>query len=374
MDAFRAVVTDPELPFDVQMKLKVNPDKLIPFGIPSGTTPVEFVAARRSGNLPKKRSSGDLKMIMPMPPWPHSQGMWILIIVFYPVVMILFTWLLLAFIINAIGLLIQVIYRHVQDRRRIAWEQDAERAAITYHGRYVVPDLDLDEKARLAWDRATAASEAIQASAVVSAQLIDSTRMLSALPYHRWDIAERSARLSQLRQRLAAAMRDLDIESAKVQSVSQPLQQTSAMAADDIETRVRQLEELAGLVRKADESRALLLRQEREARKRIAHQEEQARKQERAFRELAQVNGLAYDILPLVGGADAGPGVTESEADDVRRVIGQAEDSLRHAKEEEALRYDALRRANEEALRRASEAVHSLIIPDVWPPRPGAGL
>ena len=74
------------------------------------------------------------------------------------------------------------------------------------------------------------------------------------------------------------------------------------------------------------------------------------------------------------GGSDAGPGVTGSEADGVRRVIRQSEDSLRHAKEEEALRHDALRRANEEALRRAGEAVHSLIIPDVWPPRPQAGL
>jgi len=164
-------------------------------------------------------------------------------------------------------------------------------------------------------------------------------------------------------------MRDLDRDSARVQSVSQPLQQTSDMAADDIETRVRQLEELADLVRKADEAREKLLRQEREARKRIADQGEQARKQERAFLELEQINDLAYDILPLVGGSNAGPGVTGSEADDVRRVIRQSEDSLRHAKEQEALRHDALRRANEEALRRAGEAVHSLIVPDVWPPR-----
>lgn len=125
-------------------------------------------------------------------------------------------------------------------------------------------------------------------------------------------------------------------------------------------------------MRKADESRGKLLRQEREARKRIADQKEQARKQEQAFLELEQINDLAYDILPLVGGSDAGPGVTGSEADHVRQVIRQSDDSLRHAKEEEALRYDTLRRANEEALRRAGEAVHSLIIPDVWPPRPRA--
>ena len=374
MDAFSAVVTDPEVPFDVQMKLKVHPEQLIPFGVPSGRSPVEFAAARGSVRAPKRRSSGGLKTVMPSPPLPETSGGWIVVIVFWPCLVFLFAWIILGFIVDMIGLLVQVIYRHFQGRRHLAWERDAERAAIAYHGRYVAPGRDLDGKARLAWDRATAAAAAIQASATVSAQLIDSARILSALPYHLWDIAERSARLSQLRQRLSAAMRDLDLDSARVQSVSQPLQQTSAMAADDIETRVRQLEELADLVRKADESREKLLRQERAAGKRIAEQEEQARKQERAFLELEQINDLAYDILPLVGGSDAGPGVTGSEADDVRRVIKQSEDSLRHAKEEEALRHDALRRANEEALRRAGEAVHSLTIPDVWPPRPGPGL
>lgn len=374
MDAFSAVVTDPEVPFDVQMKLKVHPEQLIPFGVPSGRSPAEFAAARGPVRSPKRRSSGDLKTVMPLPPWPETSGGWLLVIVFWPCLALLIAWASLTSIVNVIGLLVQVIHRYLQNRRHLAWERDAERAAIAYHGRYVTPDSDLDGKARLAWNRATAAAAAIQASTTVSAQLIDSARILSALPYHLWDIAERSARLSQLRQRLSAAMRDLDLDSAPVQSVSQPLQQTSAMAADDIETRVRQLEELANLVLKADESREKLLRQEREARKRIADQNEQARKQERAFLELEQINNLAYDILPLVGGSDAGPGVTGSEADDVRRVIRQSEDSLRHAKDEEALRHDALRRANEEALRRAGEAVHSLIIPDVWPPRPGTGL
>lgn len=372
MDAFSAVVTDPEVPFDVQMKLKVHPEQLIPFGIPSGRSPAEFAAARGPVRAPMRRSSGDLKTVMPPPPFPKTSGVWFLIIIFWPCLVVLVAWASLAFTVNMIGLLAQVIYRHFQDRRHLSWERDAERAAIAYHGRYVAPDRDLDGKARLAWDRATDAAAAIQASATVSAQLIDSARILSALPYHLWDIAERSARLSQLRQRLSAAMRDLDLDSAQVRSVSQPLQQTSAMAADDIETRVRQLEELADLVRKADESRGKLLRQEREARKRIADQKEQARKQEQAFLELEQINDLAYDILPLVGGSDAGPGVTRSEADHVRQVIRQSDDSLRHAKEEEALRYDTLRRANDEALRRAGEAVHSLIIPDVWPPRPRA--
>ena len=372
MDAFSAVVTDPEVPFDVQMKLKVHPEQLIPFGVPSGRSPAEFAAARGPVRAPKRGSSGDLKTVMPPPPFPKTPGVWLLIIIFWPCLAVLVAWASLAFTVNMIGLLTQVIYRHFQDRRHLSWERDAERAAIAYHGRYVAPDRDLDGKARLAWDRATDAAAAIQASATVSAQLIDSARILSALPYHLWDIAERSARLSQLRQRLSAAMRDLDLDSAQVRSVSQPLQQTSAMAADDIETRVRQLEELADLVRKADESRGKLLRQEREARKRIADQKEQARKQEQAFLELEQINDLAYDILPLVGGSDAGPGVTGSEADHVRQVIRQSDDSLRHAKEEEALRYDTLRRANDEALRRAGEAVHSLIIPDVWPPRPRA--
>jgi hypothetical protein len=375
MDAFGTVVTDPEVPFDISMKLKVHPEQLVPFGVPSGRSPAEFAAARGSVRAPKRRTSGGLKTVMPLPPFPKTPVGWLLVILVYPCLVLLFVWLTLAFAVNLIGLLVQVIYRQFQDRRHLGWERDAERAAIAYHGRYVAPDRDLDRKARLAWDRATAAEAAIQASATVNAQLIDSARILSALPYHLWDIAERSARLSQLRQRLSAAMRDLDPDSAQVQSVAQPLQQTCAMTADDIETRVRQLEELADLVRKADESREKLLRQEREARKRIADQEEQARKQERAFRELEQINDLAYDILPLVGGSDAGPGVTGSEADDVRRVIRQSEDSLRHAKDEEARRHDALQQANEEALRRAGEAVHSLIIPDEWPrPTPGAGL
>jgi hypothetical protein len=376
MDAFSAVVTDPEVPFDVQMKLKVHPEQLIPFAVPSGRSPAEFAAARGAVSAPKRRSSGDLKTVMPWPSVPNISGGRLLIIIvimiiFWPCLVLLFAWISLTFTVNVIGLLVQFIHRHFQDRRHLAWERDAERAAIAYHGRYVAPDGDLDVKARLAWDRATTAAAAIQASATVSAQLVDSARILSAIPYHLWDIAERSARLSQLRQRLSAAMRALDVDSARVQSVSQPLQQTSAMAADDIETRVQQLEELADLLRRADQSRGKLLRQEREARKRIADQKEQARKQEQAFFELEQINDLAYDILPLVGGSDVGPGVTESEADDVRQVIRQSEDSLRRAKEEEALRYDTLRQANEEALRRAGEAVHSLIIPDAWPPAPG---
>ncbi len=243
MDAFSAVVTDPEVPFNVQMKLKVNPEHLIPFGVPSGRSPAEFAAATGVGQgVSKRRSSGDLKKVMPWPSFPKTAGVWLLIIVIWPCIALLYAWFNLALIVNVIGLLVQVIYRHVQDRRHLAWERDAERAAIAYHGRYagVAPERDLDGKARLAWGRATAAAAAIQASATVSAQLNDSARIQSALPYHLWDNAERSARLSQLRQRLSAAMRDLDHDSARVQSVSQPLQQTSAMAADDIETRVRQ--------------------------------------------------------------------------------------------------------------------------------------
>lgn len=95
------------------------------------------------------------------------------------------------------------------------------RAADAYHRRYVVPELDLDDDAKHAWERAATAVAAIRRSQVVAHNFIDSVQVNTILPYVEWEIAERLARVSMVRDRQRAALGGVDDGIRREQAVRQ---------------------------------------------------------------------------------------------------------------------------------------------------------
>lgn len=184
-------------------------------------------------------------------------------------------------------------------------------AAVTYHGRYVVPELDLREDELASWQRARAAARSIRASESVSLGLINSVEVAAVLPYHLWDIAERLALLSAPARRQSAILRDLDPGDPDVQFVLGPQRRAHDLAVADIAGRIGRLEEFAALAARADA----------------------ARKRRRALEELAGLNADYEDLLARLGDAQDALGGAGHPAGELRAMAAEADDAVRQANE-----------------------------------------
>jgi hypothetical protein len=196
-------------------------------------------------------------------------------------------------------------------------------AAVTYHRRYVVPELDLHGESKVLWERAARAARTIRRSEAVRDGLIDTVEVAAVLPYHLWDIAERLALLSAPERRLSAIMRHLDETDPDVRAVLEPQQRTRELAVADVEQRVGRLEAFAGLTVRADAER----------------------KRQQAIAELAELNPDYEELLARLGDTENDLSPTGHSADELRAVADDAG----------------------EAVRLANEAGRSLILPDRAP-------
>jgi hypothetical protein len=183
---------------------------------------------------------------------------------------------------------------------------ELEDAPAIYHRRYVCPPRDMDAAARHAWQRTVLAANKTARSDVVRQQLIDSVRVTAVLPYHLWDVAERLARLSGLRDNHRAILDGVAADDPDVAVVLDPQRQALALAVADVERRVRDLEVFASRVMEADA----------------------AKRREEAVRRLAELNDVHRDLLARVGGGSDLP-----ETHDVQAVIDQANMAVRAANE-----------------------------------------
>jgi len=197
-------------------------------------------------------------------------------------------------------------------------------AAVTYHRRYVVPELDLHGESKVLWERAARAARTIRRSDAVRDGLIDTVQVAAVLPYHLWDIAERLALLSAPERRLSSIMRHLDETDPDVRAVLEPQQRTRELAVADVEQRVGRLEAFAGLTVRADA----------------------ARKRQQAIAELAELNPDYEELLARLGDTENDLSSTGHSADELRAVADDAG----------------------EAVRLANEAGRSLLLPDRDPP------
>lgn len=125
----------------------------------------------------------------------------------------------------------------------------ALHSAAYYHGRYVVPRVDISEEDRRVWDRAIVAAHEICGSEVFRMRRIDSDQVAADLPNRLWEIAEALARLSKVRERLQAERDDDpndDVGAIRMRG------RELMRRARDIEKWVEWLEEVAAKVKMGD--------------------------------------------------------------------------------------------------------------------------
>lgn len=171
----------------------------------------------------------------------------------------------------------------VRNWRTIAAERRSLIRAIHYHRRYVVPDTDLDDDAMRVWERAGRAARTISRSDATPASGIDPVWVTAVLPHHQWDIAQKLARLSELRRRqreiLSVAPGGMDGTDADIVRILTAQRAAQDVALADIEHHVRLLENLAGRVAALD---ARL-------------------KRKRAARDLAALNEQHAELVTMTG-------------------------------------------------------------------------
>jgi len=193
------------------------------------------------------------------------------------------------------------------DRRRKA--RTASHPAIVWHGRYVVPAVDIDAESWPLWERATAGQERINGATVVRQDLIDSVQVTAVLPQRLWEIAERLALLSEARERQRVILGDPVPDDPAIVSTVGWQRRAQDLATRDVTRRVADLEGLADLFAAAD---AAIVK-------------------ERIVSELAGLNDLHADLLARIGetAADATP--EERIAGDVADLIEQAREAVSRA-------------------------------------------
>jgi hypothetical protein len=195
--------------------------------------------------------------------------------------------------------------------------RDDERAVrlantpITHHRRYVLPGTDIDAADRPLWDRAVAAVNRITGSEVVSKELIDSVQVATVLPQRLWEIAERLARLAEVRVRHREILNGVSPDDPDIAAAVGRQRRAQDLAADDVARRVRNLETFADLVARADT----------------------ATRKETIVRELAELDGKHTDLLAALGETAAERDITDRLANDATAVIEQAREAIRQANE-----------------------------------------
>jgi hypothetical protein len=197
---------------------------------------------------------------------------------------------------------------------------DSSDAAVTYHRRYVTPELDLHGATREQWRRARAAATAIQTSEAVRRGLVDTVEITTVLPYLQWQIAERLALLSEAERRASSVLAGVDGGDADVEAVRGRQRKVHDLTVADLERLIEPLAEFARLTGQADA----------------------ALRKQRAIAELTGLNPHYEELLARLG-----------ESGSTLDADGGSGQELR-----------ALAAAAEDAVRRANEAGRALVIPD----------
>jgi hypothetical protein len=133
-----------------------------------------------------------------------------------------------------------------------AQQWNLRHARVYWHRQYIVPGTDLDDATRRTWARMVAAANEIGGSYVVRAKIVDSVRVAEDLPQRVWEIAEGLTGLSRARDRQREILRQDGSDTERVAAKVSAQEHVMKAEARRLEGRVRKLEEIAGLMRKAD--------------------------------------------------------------------------------------------------------------------------
>ena len=185
----------------------------------------------------------------------------------------------------------------------------AAHAPVTQHRRYVLPSTDIDAEHWHLWKRAVDARNRILRAEVVGAGRIDSVQVAEVLPERLWEIADRLARLSEVRARQQEILGEIAPDDPDVAPAVTRQRRAQRIVAADVARRVANLEVFADLVARADN----------------------AARKESVLRELHALDDRHADLIAGVGDTAADADFARRLADDVTAVVGQAADAIREA-------------------------------------------
>lgn len=187
----------------------------------------------------------------------------------------------------------------------------ALRAPFTEHRRYVLPSSDIDAEHWKLWKRTVDARNTIADADVVSEGRIDSVHVGEVLPHRLWDIAERLARLSEVRARQREILGDVSPDDPDVAQAVARQRRAQELALADVARRVSDLEKVAGLVDAAD----------------------LAARKESIVRKLNALDDTHAELLAGIGDTALDADVTQRLADDATAVVEQARQAIEQANE-----------------------------------------
>ena len=205
------------------------------------------------------------------------------------------------------GLSVLCAFAGREDERRVR----LANAPIIHHRRYVLPGSDIDAVDRPLWNRAVDAVNQVTKSDVVTRELIDSVQVTTVLPQRLWEIAERLARLAEVRIRQREILAGVSPDDPDIAVAVGRQRRAQDLAAADVERRVHNLEAFAELVARADT----------------------ATRKEAIVSDLAELDGKHADLLAAVGETEADRDVAERLASDTTAIIEQAREAIRQANE-----------------------------------------
>jgi hypothetical protein len=195
--------------------------------------------------------------------------------------------------------------------RPSAREIGAAHAPVTHHRRYVLPSTDIDAEHWKLWKRAVDARNRVAGAEVVNAGRIDSVQVAEVLPQRLWDIAERLARLAEVRARHREILGDVPADDPDVAPAVTRQRRAQELALADATRRVSELEKFADLVDAAD----------------------RAARKESVVRELNELDDTHAELLAGIGDTDLDADLTHRLAGDATAVIEHARQAIDHANE-----------------------------------------
>src|SRR5689334_5238965 len=195
--------------------------------------------------------------------------------------------------------------------RPSAAEIATAHAPITQHRHYVRPGTDIDADHWQLWKRAVHARNRIADASVVSDGRIDSVQITEVLPQRLWDVAQRLARLAEVRARQQEILGDVPPEDPDVIQAVTRQRRAQELALADVTRRVSDLENVAELVDAAD----------------------LAARKESIVRQLNELDDSHAELLAGIGDTALDASLNDRLADDATAVIEQARQAIEQANE-----------------------------------------
>jgi hypothetical protein len=128
-------------------------------------------------------------------------------------------------------------------------------AGKIFHRHYVRPRTDLDQEARVTWERAVDAANRIYHSESLRDEAVDADRVAADVPELLWKIIEGLAMISDVRINIKNIVKGYERQHPAVYAKIQAQERHLARGTSQVESRIGKLEMLARVLSEADAAR-----------------------------------------------------------------------------------------------------------------------